>query len=230
MKRFLYIVGTFIFCMASLVACSFTLSSKIKNNMSELSKVLYSGDCQTFFATLTSGTREEPYLYNGISENKIDFAILNLTFYSNMSEETIPVEIIIDEEHFERTLEKNPYTSNYMVDLEMFVDASATISIMVNNEEISLLCTSENFVVNYEHAITIALENLNDELTTRFKDTSFDAECYLKILNNPTQNKNVFFWYFSVRDKSGTVVTIVIDTMSNTVLAKYWKNNNKKNN
>ena len=221
MKRFFYMFGAFLFATAILVACSYSLNTQIKKNISEESRVLFSADTESFFVTLTSGVREHPYLQDGISQSKIDFAVLTITFYENNTEVLINVELIINQEHFTQILERNDYNSNYMTDLEKQVDETASIILIYNSQEISLACASAEFEIDYEQAIEIALETLHEDLVERFENTSFDAECYLKILNNPTQNKNVFFWYFSIKDNQGTIGTVVIDTMSQTVLAKY---------
>ena len=221
MKKIFYIVGAFLFAMCFLIACSYSLSSQVKDSISEESNFLYFGDCDLFYVTLTSGMREEPYLHDGKSMPKQNFAVICVTFYENVTGELLPFDIVINDNHLEGSLEKNPFSANYMTDLEIVLDNTATIKFSSQQQELSLICKSDDFQTTSKDAIQLALEHLNDDLLSMFKNTKFNAECYLKIINNPHQNKNVFFWYFTIKSPTTTVATIIIDTMSKTVLAKY---------
>ena len=221
MKKFLFLLGAFLFCGCFLIACSYSLSSKVKNHISELTDVLFASDGQTFFITLTGGMREEPYVHDGQVATKQPFAVVCVTFFENKTQETLPFSITINNQTTQGQLEKNPFSPNYMVDLEQAITATDAITFELEQTSLVLECKSCAFSTSPSQAIEIAIENLNDPLLAQFSNNTFEAECYLKIINNPFQDKNVFYWYFTVRNSEKTVGTLVIDTMSNNVLAKY---------
>lgn len=222
MKKFLYIIGIFLFGCCFLIACSYSMSSQIKNNISEISTTLFVGEHEEFYATLTCGQREDPYLFDGRSQEKQNFAVLTVTLFESQTLSTLPYKITIAEQIFEGELDRNTVKANYMTDLEIAVADSAEIRLIFNENEIALNCVSDGFLTNSTQAIDLAIENLNDELLEEFAGGNFNGECYLRILNNPIQNKNVFFWHFSIINSSSKVVaTVIIDTMSSSILAKY---------
>lgn len=221
MKKFFYILGAFLFSCCFLIACSYALSSQIKNAISEKSNFIYAGVSENFFVTLTCGEREDPYLHDGISMQKKSFSVICVTFYENKEETIFPFEITINQETHSGNIEKNMFGPNYMTDLEISINNDREIVIFLEDETIQLICKSNDFETSSEKAIDIAIENLNDELEEEFENAKFNAECYLKIINNPLQDKNIYFWFFTIKSAQKTVATIVIDTMSNSVLAKY---------
>lgn len=222
MRKFFYIIGAFLIGCCFLIACSYSMASQIKNNISELTTVLYAGDHADFYATLTCGQREEPYIYDGHSKNKQNFAVLTLTLFNPQTMPTLPYKITINNQVYEGELDRNTLKANYMTDLEISVTENAEIVLFFNENEISMICVSVNFETNSNLAIDLAIENLNNELVEEFEGGNFNGECYLKILNNPIQNKSVFFWHFSIINTSSKVIaTVIIDTMSSSILAKY---------
>ena len=222
MKKLFYIVGVFLFGCCFLIACSYSMSSQIKNNISELSTLLFVGEHDEFYATLTCGLREEPYLFDGKSQEKTHFSVLTITLFQPQTLPTLTYHIVIDGKEYDGELDRNTLKANYMTDLALSVAENAQITLLFNDNEISLQCFSNGFQTNSTQAINLAIENLNDELLSEFDDGNFHGECYLRILNDPIQNKNVFFWHFSLINGSGkSVATVIIDTASSTILAKY---------
>lgn len=221
MKKFLFLLGSMLFCACFLIACSYSLASKVKNHISELSQILFAADGQTFFATLTGGEREEPYIHDGQTATKQPFSVLCVTFFESIKDDTIPVVLTINNQTFQGELERNPFNTNYMTDFEKILLPEDQITLQIGETTVEFECKSNSFETDSQKAIDIAIENLNDQLMEQFSNNSFNAECYLKIINNPFQNKNVYYWFFTVRTADKTIGTIVIDTMSNNVLARY---------
>jgi len=222
MRKFFYIIGAFLFGCCFLIACSYSMASQIKNNMSELTTVLYAGEHADFYATLTCGLREEPYVFDGHSKESQNFAVLTVTLFNTQTMPTLPYKITINSHVYEGELDRNTLKANYMIDLGISVAENSEITLVFCENEIALNCISDDFETNSTLAIDLAIENLNNELIEEFKGGDFNGECYLRILNNPMQNKNVFFWHFSIVNTSSKIIaTVIIDTMSSTILAKY---------
>lgn len=222
MRKFFYVIGAFLLGCCFLIACSYSMASQIKNNISELTTILFAGEGNNFYATLTCGQREEPYVFDGKSSEKQNFSVLTITLFNSQTIPTLPYKITVNNKDYEGELDRNTLRANYMTDIEIAVSENTEIVLFFNETQVDLNCISNSFETNSSLAIDLAIENLNDELMEEFENGNFNGECYLRILNNPIQNKNVFFWHFSIVNTSSQVVaTVIIDTMSSSILAKY---------
>ncbi len=220
-KKLIYLIPLLLLAVVIIfVACSLNLNEKIWQKISEESRELYSGEGSNFYLTLTVGEREEPYERDGFSNNKVIFSVICVTFFENKTEENFNFTININDQTFSGTLEKNVFRGNYMTDLQIPIESGSEIILTLNEETINLTCISDEFATNYEKAINLAIENLVDEIEKMSVSGQFQGECFLKILNNPLQNKGIFFWHFSIVGQNGDQDYIVIDTMTNAILAK----------
>lgn len=202
-------------------ACSFNIGTKVKQQMSELSKVLFYGENEEIHVTLTSGYREQPFEYDGISNERVDFCVIDIVFKQANNLDDIDAMIKVNEKTQEITLEKNPFKSSFMNDLQKSVDETDKISLTFNEKEIGLKCKSKDFKTTYEKALNIGIEAMQDKLKNLQSRGKLKAECYLKIISNVLQNKELFYWYFSVKGQNGSTYSVIIDPSTGSVLAKY---------
>ncbi len=178
------------------VGCSSGLLQVVKNNMSDLRINFFEGENDFLFADLSCGYREQNFAYDGISTSKLPCGVLSIEFKTTYSYSSICVELFIDEQHQEYVLEKSPFESKYMVDLEKIVDSNSTIKLRLKNQQnfCELECVSKTWQIQYEKALEIGVGALKEDLQNLYSNGKINAEGYLKVVS-----KNDFgqkFWYF----------------------------------
>lgn len=220
-KISLCLILFFLICGLTLSACSFNLATKVKQNISELAEELFFGENDDTFVTITSGFREQPFEYDGVCNESVDFCVVDVVFKISNPLSEIDAQIIINDTPHQITLEKNPFKSSFMFDLQKSIDASDHISFVFNEKQIDLTCKSKDFSINFEKALNIGIENTLEKLENLTSRGHFKGECYLKIINNPLQNSKLFYWFFSVKGQDGSTFSVIIDPNTGSVLAKY---------
>lgn len=220
-KISLCLIVFFLISGLTLSACTFNLATKVKQNISELAEELFFGENDDAYVTITSGYREQPFEYDGVCNESVDFCVIDVVFKNNLSPSEIDAQITINDKAHQITLEKNPFKSSFMFDLQKSIDASDHIFFTFNEKQIDLTCKSKDFSINYEKALNIGIENTLEKLKNLTSRGSFKGECYLKIINNPLQNSKLFYWFFSVKGQDGSTFSVIIDPITGSVLAKY---------
>lgn len=220
-KISLCLIVFFLISGLTLSACTFNLATKVKQNISELAEELFFGENDDAYVTITSGYREQPFEYDGVCNENVDFCVIDVVFKNNLSLSEIDAQITINDKAHQITLEKNPFKSSFMFDLQKSIDASDHIFFTFNEKQIDLTCKSKDFSINYEKALNIGIENTLEKLKNLTSRGSFKGECYLKIINNPLQNSKLFYWFFSVKGQDGSTFSVIIDPITGSVLAKY---------
>lgn len=200
------------------IGCGTNTTASVKKHISECTKNIFTYVCDDYNLTVTSGTREQDYQFDGKTSELVDFLLVALAYSSPHSEQTIDFVININGTDYSGILEKNPYKSNYMCDIKKSVDENDEITIKFDNKENKLVCKNKDFEIDYEKAISIATGEFNENLKSYTKNKKNLYECYLKILYKPEISEN-FYWYFLV--KADKQYNFVIDTMSGNIIANY---------
>lgn len=216
MKKFFYLIGLILFSVCVFASCQTSLLNKVKNNISEESQTIFSGKSENYYVTLTSGKREEPYKFDGISRKKVDFGVINITFFHALNHKTIEFEIEINQKKEVCLADKNFITNSYMFDLEKKVLQNANIKIIVLNKEVSLSCKSNDFVVDYSSAIEKGVEQVKDKINLIIEKKA-NFEVFLKLATPPNNFDDVFVWYFYLQSDIAISSVVVIDCMSGDV-------------
>ena len=188
------------------------------SKMSEITYSYFYGKCDTFEISISSGEREEPYVYDGKSQEKCDFALV--TAKINTNSEKINMTFSINGEASSQILEYNIMTGTYMVDLEQQLDADDQISVKYGNTQISVDCKSKEFAIGYQKAIEIGVNEFSEDMTKVTESGEFKAECYLKILDNISNNYDSSFWCFSIVDEKSQHLNCIIDTQTGNIVAR----------
>ena len=198
--------------------CGKNTSSYVLDNLSEVTKVYYFGQCDDFYAVLSSGTREKEYLIDGKSGDCTEFALLSLKMAENLSVPAFSVKVKINGEVLECEVEQNGMY--YMYDLARELSGSENVEIIYENTTLSLVNISKDFGVDYVRAVEIASENLKDKITLLKHGQALNAECYLRVLDKKANNFDDFFWCFTVVNINNENFSIIISTTDGKVLAK----------
>lgn len=190
--------------------------SIVKANMSECSDVYFFSDNPDLQASLCSGKREEPYVYDGYSRAKLDFALLTVKLDSCDNE---IAHISIDGVEREVLLEFNYITSNHVADLQQRLTGVEQISLKYGSKKANFVCESVNFGVSSDDAVALGVKTMLEFITPLCDQNNFYGECYLKILDGLSGGFSDVFWLFSVIDRDGHIENLVISTKQPIVLA-----------
>lgn len=215
-NKFLFALAFILACVGMTGCAQYDELSLVGKNMSEMSDVYYFSDNSQFSVSLCSGKREDPYAYDGYSQNKVDFALITAQLDSCDDEMAC---VVIDGQEQNVLLEFNYKTANHVADLERKLTGNEQISIKVGQKSANLVCKSADFGVSAQQAIKLGVETMQEFITPLCNQDKFNGECYLKVLDSLTGGFNEVFWLFSVLDRDGHVENIVISTNQPIVLA-----------
>lgn len=204
----------------ALVSCGKTTLTRVKQNMSEWTTSYFYGKTENFSAALSSGQRENPYLLNGKSEKRVDFALLSITLQNATAAKIIKATVKIDGVESEKELEINGINPCFMVDLETRLSGSETIEVAYGGQSVKLENLSAGFKVNDEKALEIATKEIEDKILACKKGNVLNAECYLRVLDQDNNNFDKVFWCFSIINVKGESFSVIVSTEDGSVLAK----------
>lgn len=188
----------------------------VQDNMSEKSEVYFFSDNLNLPISIASGVREDPYGYDGESNDKCVFALI-IARLDNSDNEYVTVNI--DGEEKQVLLEFNYRTGTHMADLEQTLTGDEVITVKFLDEEANLVCKSNDFKVDANQALEIGTENLSSFIDSLRSGNNFNGECYLKLLDNISGGFSDIFWLFSVYSADGEMQNVIISTENGSVLA-----------
>jgi hypothetical protein len=198
--------------------CGQNQTDIVKAQMSEITYDYFYGKCDEFEISISSGEREEPYAYDGVSQEKCDFALVVVDL--NTTIEKLNMTFSINGDASSVVLEYNYKTGTHMIDLEKRLDSDDIISVKYGNTQISIDCLSNEFAINYEKAIEIGVNEFSENITNLMQSGELKAEVYLKVLDNLSNNFDKSFWCFSIVDEKGQHLNCIIDTENGNIVAR----------
>lgn len=218
MKRIIVVLISII-CIGIFCSCSENLELYVNENMSDLRYYIFDGESEKFFATATFGEREEPYFLDGVSNDNIEFGIIEVMFFEKQNFELLSCELKINNEQFDIVLEKNPITLTYMCDIEKVYEETAKIEITINNKSLTLTNQTNNWQIDYSKALQIGINTFQSEIKENKKNNQ-PQEFYLKIIGKANSYDNkYFYWCFSVKGENISK-SCAIDVNTGEVLTK----------
>lgn len=206
--------------VAMFSGCSLSSSS---NNISDTRLGVFDGECESFNATFVYGKRETPYKLDGVANNLVDFAIISVCFPSRIADdEVISYSLTAGTKTANGTLEKNPYTNEFMADTKLSISGSETVSLVLssNNLEettLGLVNRSQSWQVNNEKALEIGTSALKDEIQN-FKDSGYEVQA--KIVTQQSTNFGTYYWNISITSTSGKSHSVLVDVSKGEILVK----------
>lgn len=220
MKKF-GILAVILACVSVFaVGCGKNTSAYVRENMSEKTDVYFYGEAESFYATISSGTREETYLMNGKSEKAVSFSLLTVNFYGETVGNIITVNFVNGENEQPISLELNTLNSTYMIDLETRFSGDEKVAVIYKGTTLELQNESKDFGVSADQAIEIASKELSKFIIKEKKLSNLNAECYLRVLDKRANNFDDMFWVFTVVNVKNENYSVVISTVDGSVLSK----------
>ena len=228
MKKILVVCSLVLVCF-SFVGCGGKKEQALKtlnNNIIETRNNIYVGADDNFYATFTSGERENPYSLDGVINEMVAFGIVTFSKNDNsrLSNDEYTFTITINGEEKTGTLEKSPFDNTYSADIGINVDDNAEISLKLNaeNKEFNqtLFNESKNFAITKQKAIEIASETLTEQINALNKETEKQSEVLIKILKDYSGDNNRYFWYVAIISPDGETAGVLIDSNTGEVVSK----------
>lgn len=190
-----------------LVGCQSTAS--IEDNMSEQTNIYFTAKSGDHSASISVGTRENPYIIDGYSQKNCDFSLINVKFSSNLTDNIIAGKITINDKESDVKLDFNPISRSYMVDLGYQLKGEDNVKLVYDGIEFNFENITGNFAVSGEDAIEIAKTQLSKEIASYTNGKTFEGECYLKVLGK-ADSFDKLFWCFTIEGRDGKTYNIVI--------------------
>lgn len=183
-----------------------------KNNMykitSQIQKTYFINTTSRYVAEFSTGKREQVFEYNGISTDKVDYAVLKIKFFEDTNfANSINVKIKYNDKEITAVLEKNPFDLSFMCDLKHLFKGNS-IQILIENVDddfVSLECVSTKWQINYEEALKIGFKALKNFIKQN------QCECYLTVGYEKYNLETIYFWIFNVKAKNTSSKNVVIN-------------------
>ena len=225
MKKIYFIFATLLFLIFPVIAlagCGLVES----NNISDIRYGVFDAECESYNVTFTYGLREKPYYPDGIANTTVEFGIISVVFKERIEEnETVYYNLRINDEAFSGTLEKSPYTEQYMADIGRICSDGDILSIEIyfnedtNSEAIDLVNKNKDWNVNYKYALDSGLDALSDYIS-KIRKNKLSYEVHVKILNEQETNFGSYFWSVTIIVSDGQRHNVVFGTDSTDILLK----------
>lgn len=211
---FVYLMCTFSFFMC--FGCNKNVVSE--KNVSERVETYFNGVANGFKASISSGQRENPYIYNGVTAPFVDFAVL--TIVCDCANASIDVQITINEKCQNIRLEVDTVTGHFLTDLETKLKEGDVVTLNYAGESLTLSCMSKDFNLSWKDSFEKGMMVFKDDLQKLCSSGTLMAEIYLRVLDNAEDEFNRIYWYFYVYAQNGTTYSCVIDPKSGEVVVK----------
>ena len=156
-------------CLSCLYACGPT-NVNINDYLIENRVNLFTAQDDIYSLTLSTGTRETNYNFDGVIDEMCDFGILTLSRNDNspLAKDTYTYTVRIGEENYTGILACNEIDNTYSADIGINISSDSVITAQVSftgyNFEQTLTNTYSEFSVDKNTALTIANEQLSEEV------------------------------------------------------------------
>lgn len=222
MKKFsVLVLGILVGSGLCLSGCASDLKSDVTSNLSDVRYSIFAGETSGARAFFMSGLRENPYGYDGVSNKKTQFGLVEL--WLDTKPETNPhFTVTVGQKTFAGVLEENPYNHTYMADIGKILESDEGVFLTVEGvmDNMQLVAVSEEWQVQYASALEIAVAELEQELSALYEKRKFQGECYLKIACPTGGINQPYYWCFSYVGQNGESGSIMIDVNSGEILGQ----------
>ena len=214
---------SYVFC-----GCSSRVERMIRNNIAEIRNFVVYGKNEKLSASLMCGLREQEYKMNGYATNLIEFGVITINLIDkNLSTDKANFILFVGTEKFEGDLVINPFDESLVADIKVIVNSNANISLKlcfdVHLESLKLKKIETDWIINTDDCVSILVDKYSDKLKKLIRNNQFDAEVYIKIMNDENKLVSDFYFLISVVGRKGEYINIIVSPQTAEILAS---NNN----
>ena len=213
-------------CLSCLCACGPT-NVNINDYLIENRVNLFTAQDDLYSLTLSTGTRETNYNFDGVIDEMCDFGILTLSRNDNspLAKDTYTYTVRIGEENYTGILACNEIDNTYSADIGINISSDSVITAQVSftgytfSKELTNI--SNSFAVDNNTAINIANKELEKNISTITRDKNNKIEVITKILKDySTSDLKKYYWYIGVISTKGETLGVLIDSSNGDIIAK----------
>ncbi len=194
------------------------------SNLAEVRYNVFSGENDRFTATFMSGQRENPYIVNGICQERVDFGMLTIKFKTADRPMVAQYRLTVNDKEYTGNLEYNNYDGTLMVDIQQVVadDATIKLTVITDQEEIScdIAPKTTNLEITWRSALEIALAECSEQYKNYISKGKLNGEVYVKIITDLNASFDTYYWYVSIVGTNGSTIGVIIDPHTGQVIAK----------
>ncbi len=189
---------------------------KYDYGISEIRDNLFAAENADYKITAVSGKREDPYIFDGVSNDKRDFTVITVTPESFASDLSYRYKAEIDGAVYEGDLLPHPFNASLSVDIPVAAKANFTLSVIAGSGEqtFEMKNSVDGELISAEKAFKIALGKMKDDIKQFRERGKFNCEIYVRLMPNPIDGSGGYFWYvaFMSADKRTVAVLLRGDT------------------
>ena len=221
MRYFLFfLVG--LFCITG---CTNKYENLLKSNTAEVREFMLEGEEKGVKANLVCGLREKEYKINGYATELIEFGVLTFEL-ENINEYDTNLAnfvLLVGTSRYDGILERNPFNDTLVADIKTIIDKNENIVAKVIigefSQEIHLKPINKDWKIDSEDVYKIVADKFRKEINYLNRENVFEAEVYIKILNDADDYKGDYYWYVSIIGRKGGTLSLIISPYSKDVLA-----------
>lgn len=214
----------FILCSIS-VLCLFSCKDSVKKynaNISELRTNMYAAENESMKASAITGRRENPYLLDGQSNEKLDFTVITVTPTSYVASNKYTYSVTLDGKEYKGEFLPHPFAPSLSTDIplktvaneiDIIVDCSGTA------QTLKLISKISADTISADKALTIALNKLKPQLKEFQVSGKLNAEIYVRLTDNPIDATGGYFWYVAFINETQTTYAVLLNSTTGEVAA-----------
>ena len=218
----LVVVGMLGISVLSMTACKKSEEQAIEEAISEVRQVCYYGKSDNYSVNVFSGRRESPYAADGVSRDKVDFAILQLT-PKVAGRVEYGYTVNVNGQEYTGKFQENPFGGSFSADLKIVLPETVSMKVVIQNgehkEEVEVFNVLNESSVDWKGALQLARTEFADVFEKQYQDGTLHAEIYIKLLNDRINPASKYYWYVAVVTQD-SYSALVIDPESGEIIAK----------
>lgn len=222
MKLFFLLLCSIIF----LSSCSGKYENLLKSNTAEVREFVLEGKSENVTASLVCGKREKEYIVNGYATKLVDFGVLTFEKTDGFEDELAKFVLLVGTIKFDGDLQKNPFDMSLVADIKTIINQTQKVSVQLIFEnktiDFKLELVNKNWKVDSEKVYEILAKKVSKDIDNFIVKNEFEAEVYIKIINDFDDNVSDYYWYICIIGRKGSRLSLIISPITQEILAKKY--------
>jgi len=216
-------IGAVLLLGAVFIACSTSPFGRYERNLSEVRDNVFVAYEDGMRIEVVSGRREEPFVIDGRSGDRVPFTVITITPSAENRLESFSYRVRMNDAEFTGNFLPHPYLDTFSCDIAASTtDRQITVTITGRDDfervfELTSIVTDD--MIGAEDAFAIARERLDASLADSISGNRLNAEIYIRLVTNPITSSDVFFWYVAFVTADSQTFAALIDPLSSEILA-----------
>ena len=204
--------------------CGQRLEKDIIDNISEIREFMLFSKDSGASVSMMCGYREMEYKLNGISTELIEFGVVTVRMFEEISGELdMNYVLFVGTEKFAGVMSKNPFDGTFVIDIHKIIDKIANVILQLElgewDRSYKLTRIDEDWGIKSRDCIKVLIERYEKELKNFYNKKEWCAEVYVKIVDESDRNVSNFYFYISVLGRNGDSISMIVSPQTGEILA-----------